>query len=73
MQIGVCYQLAFNRQDYMRVCQARSRINFVIGEWQAAHGLVHSASLQPGFALHGAAPLVFQKHGDSQDPLQSSL
>jgi hypothetical protein len=51
MQIGVCYQLAFNTTSFPAVCQARTRMHLVIGQWQAIHKLVHSQSIQPGFLL----------------------
>jgi hypothetical protein len=53
VQVGVCYQLAFNTVSYELLCQARTRVNFVIGQWHQAHGLMHSQSVQPGFMVRG--------------------
>ena len=53
VQIGVCYQLAFNTVSYELLCQARTRVNFIIGQWQRAHHLMHSQSVQPGFTMRG--------------------
>jgi hypothetical protein len=52
MQIGVCYQLAFNTASFPNVCQARTRVHLVIGQWQLVHKLRHSQSIQPGFLMH---------------------
>ena len=51
MQVGVCFQCSRNLVSYEFVCQARTRVNFVIGEWQKAHNLMHSQSVQPGFIM----------------------
>jgi hypothetical protein len=51
LQIGTCFQCSRNLVSYEFICQARTRVNFVIGEWQQAHNLVHSQSVQPGFIL----------------------
>lgn len=53
VQIGLNYALAHNEERYERSEDARSHINFVIGQWQLDNGLSHSQSLQPGFTLAG--------------------
>jgi hypothetical protein len=56
VQIGLNYQLAHNEERYERTEDARSYINYVIGQWQEANGISHSESLQPGFLL-GSLPV----------------
>lgn len=51
MQIGVCYQMNGNIVSYEYLCQARTRVHFVIGQWQDAHRILHSQSVQPGFMM----------------------
>ena len=53
VQIGLNYQLAHNEERYERAEDARSHINYMIGQWQQKNGIVHSQSLQQGF-LKGA-------------------
>ena len=77
MQIGVCYQLAFNTESYPHLCQARSRVFFVIGQWQVAHKMVHSQSVQPGFHLRNAdgelgGAALFESAPDYRDPPASA-
>lgn len=56
MQVGLNYQLAHNEERYERAEDARSHINYVIGQWQMANGITCSAPLQQGFM--SGAPLT---------------
>ena len=68
LQVGVCFQCSRNLVSYEFICQARTRVNFVIGEWQQAHHLVHSQSVQPGFIMRqtpddGLVPMEYHPVG----------
>lgn len=55
MQVGLCYQLAFNGEKFSVVVEARTLINHTIGEWQRHHKITHSTSVQPLYNFTGAS------------------
>lgn len=44
MQMGVCYKVAATGDDYVTVWAANTRVNAVVGHWQAAHNLAVAAT-----------------------------
>ena len=47
MQVIVVYQLAFNGEKHVRVCEARTFITHCIGCWLAAWRVSHTRSRVP--------------------------
>lgn len=50
VQIGLCYQLSCDGEQYSKVWEANGRVNHVVGTWLQAHNLEHCASVQPLFS-----------------------
>lgn len=55
MQVGLCYQLAFNGETFSSVVEARTLINHTIGEWLRHHKIMHSTSVQPLYNFTGSS------------------
>ena len=47
MQVALLYRLACSEELFERCEDARTQVSFVIAEWQRAHNLGHTQSLQP--------------------------
>jgi hypothetical protein len=53
MQVGLCYELAFNGEKFVKVCEARTLVNYVIGNWMKDHRIKHSSSVRPVHTMTG--------------------
>jgi hypothetical protein len=55
MQVGLTYQLAFNGVSYLKVVEARTLVNHVVGKWLVDHKLSHTTSTQPTYEINPLA------------------